>query len=158
MDKYVKQSIDARKDAIFAAYQVGDEGKKKVEKLFSEIEKFGADCKDVGDFEAKFAASPLNQKYLDLFTELATISTPAKAAAAPKVKVGGIVASNIAGGVVENAATRAKNAVLPTRAAVNQTAYDAARKIPGVGDAIDIKEKAGYAMHLKGLFRKKKEK
>lgn len=46
--------------------------------------------------------------------------------------------------------------VVPTRAAVHQKVYDEARSIPGVGDAIDVVEKASYAGHLAKLFRKKK--
>lgn len=44
---------------------------KKIDDLFGEIEKLGTECKDVSEFENKFAASPLNQKYMDIFTELA---------------------------------------------------------------------------------------
>ena len=72
MDKYIKLSIDSRKNAISATYDVDTEMNKKIDKLFDKIEKIGTNCKDVGDFEAKFAASPLNQQYLDLFTEIAT--------------------------------------------------------------------------------------
>ena len=43
-----------------------------------------------------------------------------------------------------------------TRAAAHQKAYDAARSVPGLGDAIDIAEKASYAAHLGKLFKKKK--
>ena len=42
-------------------------------------------------------------------------------------------------------------------AAVHQKAYDAVRDIPGLGDAIDIAEKASYAAHLGKLFKKKKK-
>ena len=47
------------------------------------------------------------------------------------------------------------HSVVPTRAAVHQKAYDEARKVPGVGDVIDVAEKAGYASHLVKLFKKK---
>ena len=46
---------------------------------------------------------------------------------------------------------------MPTRAAVHQKASDTLRGIPGVGDAIDVAEKAGYAGHLAKLFGKKKK-
>ena len=83
MDEYIKQSIEGRKNAIGATYEVSAEMQKKIDTLFGEIEKLGAKCKDVGDFEAQFAASSLNQKYLDLFTEVATNSQVK--VAAPKV-------------------------------------------------------------------------
>lgn len=158
MDKYVKQSIDARRDAIFAAYQLGDEEKKKVNKLFAEIEKLGETAKDAGDFEAKFAASPLNQKYLDLFTEIATNSQPANMPNVEKPKIGKTIAGGVAAGVAESALDDVTRHVVPTRAAVNQKATDALRDVPVVGDAMDISQKAGYAMHLGKLFRKKDKK
>ena len=168
MDQYIKQSIQSRKEAIFNAYEVGADEKKKIETLFAEIEKLGAKCKDVGEFESEFASSPLNQKYLDLFTEIAT-STPAKGGVGTKVgaggesngkKIGKMVAGGVAAGVAESAMDQAARAVLPTRAAVHQKASDELRKVPVLGDAIDVGQKASYAAHLGKLFggRKKKQK
>ena len=159
MDKYIKQSIEGRKNAIGATYEVSAEMQKKIDALFGEIEKLGAKCKDVGDFEAKFAASPLNQKYLDLFTEVAT-SSQVKVAA-PKVDKSGIakmVATGTAVGAAESALDQAVNNVVPTRAAVNQEVTDAVRKTPVIGDAMDIAQKAGYMAHLGKLFGKKRKK
>lgn len=143
MDKSVKQSIDSRKDAIKASFKVDAESQKKIDALFSEIEKFGEKCKDAGEFETKFQQSPLNQKYLDLFTEIATSEATKTAAKGAAV------------GALESAAEQALHSVIPTRAAVHQKAYDEARKIPGVGNAIDITEKASYLGHLGRLFKKK---
>jgi hypothetical protein len=145
MDEYVKQSIESRKNAIFAAYDVKGELLKKVEVLFAEMEKLGASCKDVGDFEAKLAASPLNQQYLDLFTEIA------------KKEVTKTTAKGAVVGIAQSAAEQALRKVVPTRAAVNQKATDAMRGVPVLGDAIDIGQKASYAAHLGGLFRRKKK-
>ena len=159
MDKNIKQSIDARKNAFGASFEINAEMQGKIDKLFGEIEKLGLKCKDVSEFEAEFAKSPLNQQYLDLFTEIAT-KAPAKATAAPKVpkgEIGKMIAAGTAAGIAESAANDAINSVLPTRAAVHQEAYDAVRKVPGLGDAIDIGEKARYAGHLAKLFRKKKK-
>ena len=72
MDKLIKQSIDARKNAFAASYEIDAEAQKKIGVLFVEIEKMGEKCKDVGEFETNFSKSPLNQQYLDLFTEIAT--------------------------------------------------------------------------------------
>jgi hypothetical protein len=41
MDKFVKQSIDARKNAIETSCKLDAEGKKKVAELFDEIKKLG---------------------------------------------------------------------------------------------------------------------
>lgn len=150
MDEYIKQSIEARKNAIETSCKLDAEGKKKVAELFSEIEKLGAKCKDVGEFETEFQGSPLNQKYTELFTELAT-----KAA-----NTGATVAKSVAGGIVSGVADRAlnevKNSVLPTRAAVHQKVSDAARSVPVLGDAIDAGQKASYLGHLAKVFKKKK--
>lgn len=72
MNEYVKQSIDGRKMAFSSAYELTDTYKKKVDELFKRIEDFGKDCTDAMDFETKFAASPLNKEYTDLFTEVAS--------------------------------------------------------------------------------------
>ena len=158
MDKMIKQGIDARKDAIVASYKIDVEMQKKIDALFAEIEKMGEKCKDSGEFEAEFAKSPLNQKYLDLFTEVATKCQPK--VAAPKASMGDVskmVATGTAVGVAESAADDALRRVVPTRAAVHQKAYDEVRKVPGVGNAIDVAEKASYGAHLAKLFKKKKE-
>ncbi|MBR6505926.1 hypothetical protein IKT18_03810 [Candidatus Saccharibacteria bacterium] len=149
MDEYVKQGIEARKNAIFAAYDVKGDALKKVEKLFSEMEKLGASCKDVGEFESKLAASPLNQQYLDLFTEIATESAGKQAA--------GSVAKSMATGAIEGVARNALGSVVPTRAAVNQKAMDSVRGVPVLGDAVDLGQKASYAAHIGSLFKKKKK-
>lgn len=157
MDKLIKQSIDARKNAFSASYKVDAEMQKKIDALFAEIDKLGEKSKDAGEFEAEFQKSPLNQQYLDLFTEIATKCAPNTAA--PKVDTSGIgktIAGGVVAGALESAADDALRRVVPTRAAVHQKAYDAARSVPGLGDAIDIAEKASYAAHLGKLFRKKK--
>ena len=157
MDKDIIQSIKARKDAFYASFNVSAEAQKKIDSLFEQIEKLASKCKNVGEFEAEFSKSPLNQKYLDLFTEIATKCTPK--AAAPKADTSGVgkmVAEGVAAGAAESAIDQAIDNVVPTRAAVHQKVYDKARKIPGVGDAIDAAEKAGYVGHLAKLFGKKK--
>lgn len=70
MNSIVKQSIDGRKMAFSSAYELTDSYKKKVDELFKRIEEFGEGCTDAMDFETKFAASPLNKEYMDLFTEV----------------------------------------------------------------------------------------
>lgn len=146
MDEMIKNSIESRKNAIINAYNLNDQEKKEVDDLFIEIEKLGLESSDIGDFEAKFAVSPLNSKYMDLFTKIATNSA--------KSGTVNSVASGVAKGVVESAVRDAVGASIPTtRAAVNQEIYDKARDIPGVGEALGIKQ------HLDFLnkFRRKGE-
>lgn len=70
MNDLVKPCVDGRKMAFSSAYELTDVYKKKVDDLFKKIEEFGKDCKDAMEFETKFAASPLNKEYTDLFTEV----------------------------------------------------------------------------------------
>lgn len=157
MDEYIKQSIDSRKNAMSATYDISAEMQKKIDSLFAEIEKLGKSSKDVGEFETKFQSGPLNQKYLDLFTEIATTSTPKVSAGnVEKPSIGKIVAENAALGVASNVVDRTKRAILPTRAQINQKATDKIRKTPIVGDVLDASEKASYASHLSKIFKKKK--
>ena len=72
MDSVVKSCIDGRRMAFSSAYELTDVYKKKVDDLFKRIEDFGKDCTDAMDFETKFASSPLNKEYTDLFTEVAS--------------------------------------------------------------------------------------
>jgi len=158
MDKLIKQSIDARKNAFSASYKIDAEMQKKIDTLFVEIDKLGEKCKDVGEFETEFQKSPLNQKYLDLFTEIATKCTPNTSA--PKVDTSSIdktIAGGVVTGALESAADDAIRKVVPTRAAVHQKAYDEVRKVPGVGNAIDVAEKSSYGAHLAKLFGGKKK-
>ena len=149
MDESIKISIDARKNAILnGGYNIDDATKKEVEALFSKIEKLGKESKDSGDFEAKFAASPLNQEYLDMFTKIAT--KPASSANTKSMATQ--MVANAAEGAVRNAIG---SAVPTTRAAANQKVYDAARDIPVVGDAINIGQKASYIKHLGKVFGRK---
>ena len=155
----MKQSIDARKNALSASYEVDAGMQKKIDALFTEIEKLGEKCKDAGEFEAEFSKSPLNQKYLDLFTEVAT-KGQAKVSApeVSKSEAMKTVAKGTVAGAAESAVDQAIDNVVPTRAAVHQEVSDAARKVPVLGDAIDIGQKASYLGHLGKLFGGKKKK
>lgn len=142
MDSIIKSSIDARKNAIVNAYELNDKQQKEVDGLFSEIEKLGKESKDAGDFETKFQASPLNQKYMDLFTKIAT-DNASNAAAKDMAK--GVVA-----GAAESALRSAVGSTVPTtRAAVHQKAYDAARDIPGVGEVLSVKQHVDFFSRFK---------
>lgn len=149
MDSQIKQSIEARKNAIEANCKLDAEGKKKVTELFGEIEKLGAKYKDVDEFEKEFTNNPLNQEYINLFSELATKFASAGTAVAKSVAKGGL------SGVADRALEQVKQATLPTRAEINQKAYDAVRDVPVLGDLIDAGQKAGYAAHLGKLFKSK---
>ena len=141
MDQYVKASIDARKNA-FSSYELNDTQKKEIDDLFVEIEKLGKTAKDAGEFEAKFQASPLNQQYMDMFTKIATDSAASATTAS--------IATGMVAGAAESVVRDAIGAKVPTtRAAVHQKAYDAARDIPGVGEALNIKQHVDFFSRFK---------
>lgn len=99
----------------------------------------GAKCKDVGEFETEFAKSPLNQRYLDLFTEIATkgvakntaksagpaddLAADARSAddlaADAKKDATASVVKGAAAGVAQSAAEQALQNAVPTTRAVD---------------------------------------
>ena len=62
MDEYIKQSIKARKDAIYTTYKVSQDDEKKINTLFREIEELGNKCKDSSEFEAEFLKNVKNKQ------------------------------------------------------------------------------------------------
>ena len=146
MDENIKNSIDARKSAITNTYELKGDLKTKFDALFKKIEELGKSSKDVTDFEAKFAASPLNKEYTDFFTEVATKNISLKnVAKASGTSVGEMVAE----GVMDAAGSRLKQAVLPTRASINQAATDQLRSTPVVGDAMTVKQHLDFFSRFK---------
>ena len=72
MDANIKLTIYARHDAFKNAYELSNEFDKEIEELFKKIYKFGESCTDAMDFESKFATSPLNEEYNNLFMRIGT--------------------------------------------------------------------------------------
>ena len=150
MNDQIKLSIDGRKAAFANAYELTPDAEKKVDALFKEFEALGKECKDSPDFEAKLAASPLNQKYIDLFTELSqTCKSKLKptpdAEIEPQPTKGEIIA-DLAKNDTEMAVD---GTVQHFRGRAYRAARDKARDIPVVGDAIDVKNKIGFFSRLK---------
>ena len=72
MNELVKKSVDARKEAVYNAYEITDEETKaKVEDFFKRLEEFASKYKDALEFEAAFGSDEMNQEYTELFTDLA---------------------------------------------------------------------------------------
>lgn len=148
MDDQIKLSIDGRKAAFENTYELTPDAKKKIDALFKEIEALGKECKDSPDFEAKLAASPLNQKYIDLFTELAQ-TCKSKLAPTPDVDTGP-TAGDVAKDLIKTQADLSVDgAVQHVRGRAYRAAYDKARDIPVVGDAIDVKNKIDFFSRFK---------
>ena len=153
MNELVKSCIDGRRNAIYTAYDVNNEDtKNKVEDLFKRIEEFGASCSDNTDFEAKFAASPLNQEYIDIFTLVAT-TCPAKTIEHAEVNVKSD-SEYLADEIASDARYIADDISMPMRRQARQEAYDTARDMPVIGEVMTAKQHFDFFSR----FKKKKNK
>jgi plasmid stabilization system protein ParE len=71
MDNTTKQSIEARREALYGYYDLPPGARARAEAVFARMEALGAD-KDPAAFEAALAASPVAAEYNALFTEFAS--------------------------------------------------------------------------------------
>jgi hypothetical protein len=158
MDANIRQSIEVRKTAITNIYELNADLQKKFDSLFEKIEELGKTAKDVADFEDKFQKSPLNTEYMNFFTEIATSGATLKSGVVdiPKANMsttakasGTSVGTMVSESVMETAGSRIKQAVVPTRASVHQAAYDKARDLPGVGEALSVKQHVDFFSRFK---------
>ena len=153
MNETVKASIKGRLDAIYNGYEINNEDiKNKIDDLFKRIEEFGLGCSDANDFETKFAMDALNQEYINLFTQVATCC-PCQLHPVEDnhdAKSNGEV-------IAENAASDVKYMVddltQPMRHQAYQETYDAARDVPVLGEAMNVKQHFDFFSR----FRKKKD-
>ena len=150
MDAQIKMSIDGRRAAFANSYELTKEAETKIADLFKEIEALGKSCKDSADFEAKLAASPLNQQYINLFTELAQSCksklAPVSDADIEPQPTKGEIAADLLKNDLEMAAD---GTVQHFRGRAYRAAHDKARDIPVVGDAIDLKNKIDFFSRFK---------
>ena len=151
MNEYVKGSIDARKDAFSNGYELNDKFKKQIDDLFVEIYKFGESSTDAMDFENKFQASDLNQKYIDLFTQVAKSCKPKEIVHADN----DVIEKTKGEKVLDEAASDAKYLVdditMPARRQARMKMESKMRETP-LGDI----EQASNMFHLFKKFKKKK--
>lgn len=153
MNDMVKNTIDARKNAFYSAYNIVDDNlKNKIEELFARIYEFGETCQDAMDFETKFASSSLNQEYINLFTEVASNSEPIQYTTENQVE-GKSTSQQVLDEVKSDIDYALKDATLPARRAARQAAYDTARDMPVIGEIMTAKQHIDFF----GRFRKKKE-
>ena len=76
MNEYVKNSIDARKQSFYTAYEITDKDiENKIEDLFKKICEFGETCSDAMDFENKFQSSELNNEYINILNGVYDVMT-----------------------------------------------------------------------------------
>ena len=147
MNDIVKSSIEARRNAFTNAYNITDEALiKKISELFNRINELGESCSDASEFETKFASSQLNQEYMDLFTEVATSSTPIIYESTSSVKSD---EDYIKEEIDSELKYQADSLSQPIRRELNQKAYDKVRDIPVVGNVLDVKQKVGFFSRFK---------
>lgn len=142
MDSNIKMSIESRKTAIFSAYDVKDEGNlAHIDDFFKRLEDFAKDCKDVMDFETKFASSPLSKEYSDIFVQIMQTETTTDGVAPVQEKEEEYTLHDeMVDDVKRHVRGRAKYA-----------AWDKARSLPVIGDAMTAKQHLDFF----GRFRKK---
>ena len=146
MNDLVKNSVEARKQAIYNSYNIeGTDIESKIKDLFNEIEKFASNYNDVMDFENAFMASELNQKYTNIFSEIATKCTP-KA----------IETNNAYEDTTYNETSDAEYVLdelsRPVRRQARQQVDDTLRSTPIIGDVMEVKQHIDFF----GRFKKSK--
>ena len=153
MNDLVKNSIECRKNSIYAAYNITEQGiVEKIEDLFKRINEFGESCVDSMDFETKFASSTLNQEYIQLFTEIATTCAPiVRQSEERHVKSDEEYRQEELESEIRY---QTRNATEPIRRKVHQEAYKTALNAPIIGDIIGAKNTVDFF----GRFKKKKDK
>ena len=148
MNELIKASIDSRLNAIYTAYDINNEDiKKKIVDLSMKMEDLGYSCSDNVDFEAKFAASPLNQEYINLFTEIAA-TCPAKTIEHTDNHVKSD-AEMLADDAAMEARCMADDLTMPARRQARQEAYDAARDVPVLGEVMTAKQHFDFFSRFK---------
>ncbi len=152
MNEYVKNSIDARKQSFYTAYDITDKDiESKIENLFKKIYEFGELCSDAMDFENKFQSSELNTEYINMFTEVATKCKP-KTIESEHNNVKS-TSEQIADEISSDARYYMNEATMPARRKAREKVESEMRSAPVIGDALEIKQH----MDFFGRFKRKKD-
>ena len=127
MNEIVKNSIDARRNAIFSSYNITDEGiLLQIDNYFKKLEKFGEKYDDIMKFEEDLAKDPLTKEYTDLFIMISGYMNPTE-----EVDEGQEMMNEMA-----------DDAKRYVRRTVKEKAASKARGIPIVGDIMEAKQYA----------------
>lgn len=76
MDEKILQFIASRREALYAHYDLPPDERDKAEAVFRRMEQFGRECRDLADFEHKFATLTLNGEYNNLLVEFTAYVRP----------------------------------------------------------------------------------
>ena len=140
MEEIITNCVETRKNAIYSTYNVGEgKAKNKIEDYFKRLEEFAKECKDITDFETKFATSPFAKEYTDLFVMLSTDKQAVMKSVGEDVAY---VGREIVDGLTHKARMDAR-----------QEAHDKVMNIPILGDVIQAKQ----TLDLFSKFKKKKK-
>lgn len=138
MNEMVKNSIEARRNAIFSSYDIKDPGLlDRIEEFFNRLNEFGAKYDDITKFETDFAASPLGKEYGELFMIINSTLNPEE-----EVDEGKELLEEAAGDVTRYA-----------KRTVKEDLASKARSTPIIGDIMEAKQ----YHDLFGKFKKKKD-
>lgn len=131
MKDILKPSIESRKTALFSAYDIKDPGNlKTIDDFFHRLEEFANDYDDVMAFETAFASSPLCKEYSDLFVQIMNTEKTVDG----KAPVVDVQEEYTLHDEMRDDMERA------VRRKARQEAYDAARDMPIIGDAMTAKQ------------------
>ena len=123
--------IESRRKAIFSSYDVKNPGTiKMIDDFFDKVREFSRDCKDVQDFETKFATSSLNKEYTELFSMVMQTETDSDGNAP-------VVNEEEEYTLQDEINDDVKRAV---RRKARQDVYDVARDVPVLGEAMTAKQ------------------
>ncbi|MBO7560985.1 hypothetical protein J6T21_03060 [Candidatus Saccharibacteria bacterium] len=154
----IETAIKSRKDAFFAAYDIKDQATlAEIDDLFNRISEFGKTCSDYMDFETKFAASPLNQEYINLFTKAATTGTsklqPVQENTEPEISE----EERLKAEAMDDLRFAAKEATQPLRHQAYMAGTEAMRSTK-VGNALwNLNNHLETANHFRKLAKEQKE-
>ena len=149
MNDLVKNCVESRRTAIFNAYDVkNEENLSEIDEFFNKLEQFANDYDDVMSFENAFASSELNQEYMNLFTKIATTESPKNidVNAYKQENQINLDKNEVCDMFVDEVSQQVTSTI---KGRAYREAYDKVRDIPGVGEAIDIKNKLGFFRRLK---------
>lgn len=144
MNEILRPSIESRKQALFSAYDIKDPGNlKTIEDYFKKLEEFAKDYNDVMAFETAFASSPLCKEYSDLFVQIMNTERTVDG----KAPVVDVPEEYTLHDEMRDDMERA------VRRRARQDAYDAARDVPILGEAMTAKQHFDFFSR----FKKKKD-
>ena len=158
MEKGIEKSIQTRKQSIYDYYSILERDKEKVEKVFSDMEHLGEECKNVAEFERRLAESPINREYMDLFKILKVKKSFAAKSMAQSYKSAMADPETRRQAVKDEVKYAIDSATHPARVRANDAMMKELYNTPVVGDLITASNSLGVLGRLIGKFKNRKNK